>query len=139
MPPPGAILLLDDLPLPVRWEARRTDRHLLPTALPRDAVARIRRAAGLLGTRDVRFATGTALRSDSSQLLRQLPRVGLTVLPDTGETTHLLPEGIRLVLVTDVGAHELGTSGDPRVLVLERGPAAGPLAGLARELGWQPM
>lgn len=139
MPPPGVILMLDATPAPEPWTARRSDQHHLPSALPRDAVARIRRAAGLLDTRDVQIATSPALGGDAALLRRQLPRVGLTVLPDPDGANPVLPDDARLVVITVVGAHELVSSDDPRVLVLERCPAAGPIAGLARECGWQSM
>lgn len=139
MPPPGAILMLDGTPAPEPWTGRRADQHHLPTALPPDAIARVRRAAGLLDTRDVRIATSPALGGDAALLRRQLPRVGLNVLPDSGSTDPVLVDGARFVVVTDVGARQLASCRDPRVLVLERGAAAGPLAGLARELGWPLM
>jgi len=135
-PPPGAILLLDGTAMPAHWTARRADGHLLPTVLPLDAVARICRAASLLGTRDVQIRTTASLGDDAARLSRQLPRLGLTVQPTLrGE----LLEAGRTLVVTDVGVGALAASGDPRVLVLPRVPAAGPLAGLARELRWQPM
>lgn len=137
-PPAGPILLLDDTPLPRHWAARAADRHALPTTLPHDAIARIRHVAGVLDCREVRIVASPDLGTGAAGLVRQLPRVGLTVGPAAEPIGPMLAAGRRHLVVTDTAADRGGGSGDPRVLVLERGPAAGPLARVARELGWRP-
>lgn len=138
-PPPGAILLLDATPMPVSWSARQPDIHPLPTALASDAVSRIRRAANLLGTRIVQIVLTASLGDDAALLSRQLPRLGLTVGTGLPEEVVDRRDGEHALLVTDRGTGTLVSSGDPRVLLLDRVPAAGPLAGLSRELRWPSM
>ncbi|MCA9763402.1 MAG: GntR family transcriptional regulator [Gemmatimonadetes bacterium] len=137
-PPPGTILLVGGHdPLP--WPSRADETHLMGVVLDRGALTGVRRAAELLGVARV-LVTGESTGA-ASDLLRQLPRIGLRAEPWSGAGFPAEGErtgAVTLVLPGGGAAVPADARTDPRVVVLEPVAAPGPLARIATAAGWRP-
>jgi hypothetical protein len=144
-PPPGPILVLHHDAradhLPGRWPGREGDLHPIEPILDAVTIQAIRHNARLLGVTDV---TVVALDCDPAgqvaELLRQLPRVGLRAqrLEGSDAGAALAATGEQIVLHFPAAWQRLDWQSrmHPRVMSAEFEWAPGPLARVARRLGW---
>lgn len=142
-PPPGTILHLaaphhDD----PRWSAREGDITRIDPVLDPVTIQTVRRNARLLGVTDVTVvALATDPATQVSDLLRQLPRVGLRAHRMEGEAPDdaLMAAGEQIVLHFPAAWQLLDWQArmHPAAMLVEFEWAPGPLAAVARRLGWQ--
>ncbi len=131
-PPPGPIISTGVQP--DRW-GREADLHPVALMIDQATVAMIRRNATLLGSDRVTLVAETDDEGHPlADLMRQLPRVGLTVR--RAQAPALEPGNLDACFPAAHGRLDWGTSCDPRVMAVEFGWSPGPLARVARRLGW---
>lgn len=137
-PPPGPILLLATADGGGDWPGREREITVVEPVLDPATVSVVRRNAGILAVGEVAVVTGEDDRSPAvADLLRQLPRLGLRVrrqvaAPATHDTgvlwLHLPAAWQRL---------DWESRSRPDVMGVEFDWAPGPLAGVAKRLGWR--
>lgn len=136
-PPPGPILTLDD-GVQQRWPGREGDIQRIDPVLDPATVTVVRRNARLLGTSEV---TIVALETDPAtavaDLLRQLPRLGLTARRTDPASAR--PAGEHLRVFFPAAWQQLDWEGrmHPGAMAAEFEWAPGPLARVATRLDWQ--
>lgn len=140
-PPSGPILLPSTLgPAALAaWPSREGDLHPIDLVAEGAMLAVIRRNVELLGAEGVRLHAGAAA-GGLRELRAQLPRVGIPVeLAPDGESVEPGGPALALAVVVPEVWERLPweLQRHPRVLPLGWRFAPGPLARVARALGWQ--
>ncbi len=135
-PPPGPILALSGAAVASAWAGREGDLHLLEPVLDQATVTVIRRNAARLGTKSVTLIAGTGdPRQEASELLRQLPRLGLRT--DLVEAIPDPAEGLAAIFPDAWQRLPWEERTRPDRMPVEFDWAPGPLARVAKQLGWQ--
>lgn len=135
-PPPGGILATGDRAR-ARWPGREGDIRIVPLVLDPATAGNIRIRARAMASTRVMIA-GADGHGSVAELRRQLPRLGLAV-----STSEAAPSGAEVADALLVCLPSLWQRMDwaertaPGVIPLEFELAAGPLARVAREWGWE--